>query len=186
LRAGLRRVFEQYIRVLTRTPADAPLQIPGASDPNYALDVLVMLFPPTTAVFVTVMNMLNLWLAALIVKASGRLRRPWPDLAETRFPAVATGGLAAAIAGSFMPGIVGIVAGVFATTLLVCFAVVGFAIVHKITRGISGRGFILGALYVAMMFLGWPIFMMVLLGLADCVIDLRQAVANWRGPPAPT
>ena len=185
LRAGLRRVFEQYIRALTRTSADAPLQVPGSSDPNYALDMLVMLFPPMTAVFVTILNMLNLWLAGLIVKVSGRLRRPWPDLAATRFPPMAAGALAAAIAGSFVPGIVGIIAGVFATTLLVCFAVVGFAIVHMITRGMNGRFLILSGVYLAVGVLGWPIFVLVLLGLTDCVLDIRQIFANWRGPPAP-
>ena len=33
---------------------------------------------------------------------------------------------------------------------------------------------------------GVPILVMVLLGLADCVLDIRQTIANWRGPPAPT
>jgi hypothetical protein len=185
LRQNLRRAFEQVIRIYARTPADAPLQFPGTSDPNRALDLLVAMFPPTTAIFATVMNLINLWLAGLIVRISGRLRRPWPDLAAMRFPPLVAGGLAAAIAGSFVDGLVGIIAGVFATTLLICFALLGFAIVHKITHGMNGRGFILLGVYLAVGIFGWPVLVMVLLGLADAVFDIREFFANRRGPPAP-
>ncbi|TMJ89329.1 MAG: hypothetical protein E6G76_08575 [Alphaproteobacteria bacterium] len=64
------------------------------------IDMLVVAVPPGAAVFSTVTNMFNLWLAARIVKISGRLRRPWPDLANLTLPAASSGLLAAAIAGS--------------------------------------------------------------------------------------
>jgi hypothetical protein len=185
-RAGLRRAFEHIIRVHQGMPADAPLQIPGVSDPHRFVDLLVLTVPPTAAVFSTITNLINLWLAARITKVSGRLQRPWPDLAAMRFPPVVAGGLAAVIAGSFLPGLVGIIAGVFAATLLMAFAVLGFAIVHKVTAGMNGRGFILAGVYAAVALIRWPVLVMVLLGLVDAVFDIRGYFANKRGPPAPS
>ena len=102
-----------------------------------------------------------------------------------RLPRLVAAAFAAAIVGSLIPGIVGLVAGLFATTLLMAFAVLGFAIVHKITAGMNGRGLILTGIYLAVSILGWPVFVMVLLGLADAVIDIRERFANMRGPSAP-
>ncbi len=63
------------------------------------------------------------------------------------------------------------------------FAVLGFAILHKITGGMSGRAVILAAVYGAVGVFGWPVLMMMLLGLADTVLDVRRRVAAKRGPP---
>jgi hypothetical protein len=182
-RAGLKRAFERIIRIQMQAPADAPLQIPGISDPGRLIDFLVAAIPPTAAVLATITNLINLWLAARIVSVSGRLKRPWPDLAAITFPPLVSAVLAAAIAGSFMPGLVGIIAGVLAATLLMAFAVLGFAILHKITGGMSGRAVILAAVYGAVGVFGWPVLMMMLLGLADTVLDVRRRVAAKRGPP---
>lgn len=182
-RAGLKRAFERIIRLQMHVAADAPLQIPGISDSGRLIDFLVAAIPPTAAVLATITNLINLWLAARIVSVSGRLKRPWPDLAEIRFPPLVSAVVAAAIAASFMPGLVGIIAGVLAATLLMAFAVLGFAILHKITGGISGRAVILAAVYGAVGVFGWPVLMMMLLGLADTVLDVRGRVAAKRGPP---
>jgi hypothetical protein len=113
------------------------------------------------------------------------LPRPWPDLNDMRFPPRAAAGFAAAIAASFVPGIIGLIAGLFATTLLMGFALLGLAIVHKLTTGMNGRGLMLSGLYLAVVILGWPVLMLAVLGLIDSPFDIRQRVANWRGPPAP-
>jgi hypothetical protein len=182
-RAGLKRAFERIIRIQMHVTADAPLQIPGISDPGRLIDFLVAAIPPTAAVLATITNLINLWLAARIVSVSGRLKRPWPDLAAITFPPLVSAVLAAAIAGSFMPGLVGIIAGVLAATLLMAFAVLGFAILHKITGGMSGRAVVLAAVYGAVGVFGWPVLLMMLLGLADTVLDVRGRVAAKRGPP---
>ena len=48
--------------------------------PSRLIDFLVAAIPPAAAVLATITNVLNLWLAARIVKFSGRLKRPWPRL----------------------------------------------------------------------------------------------------------
>ena len=126
----------------------------------------------------------NLWLAARIVKISGRLRRPWPDLANLTLPAASSGLLAAAIAGSFLPDLFGILSGAFAASLLMAFAMLGLAVLHAITRGSSSRAVVLAAVYAATIVLGWPLLALSLLGLAEAAFNIRNRVARKRGPPA--
>ena len=182
---GLARVFEQLMRIQSRTPADAPLEIPSVSDPKRLLGFLAIVFPPIVAVLATLTNLLNLWLAARIVKVSGRLKRPWPDLAAIAFPPLVPLALAAAVAGSFASGLLGMFSGVLAATLLTAYAILGFAVLHKITSGIAGRGFVLAGAYASVGVLGWPVLVMMLLGLADAMIDVRGRIAARRGGPPP-
>jgi len=183
IRGGLKRIFEQIIRIQTGTPANAPLDIPGLPEPKRLLELFAVVFPPTAAVLATITNLLNLWLAARIVKVSGRLKRPWPDLAAIMFPPAAAALLAVAVVGAFLPGLTGIAAGVLAATLLTAYAILGFAVLHKITGGMFGRGFVLAAVYAAVGVFGWPVLVMTLLGLADTVLDVRRRVAAKRGLP---
>lgn len=184
-RGALRRAFERVIRMQSEAPADKPLQIPGTSDPGRLIDFLVFAIPPTAAVLSTITSLVNLWLAGRVVKVSGRLRRPWPDLAgETVFPPLAPLLLAAALGGSFMPGLVGVVAGIFVASLLMAYAVLGFAVLHTVTRTMGGRSFMLAAAYASVLLFGWPVLLMTLLGLADSVADVRGRMRRKQGPPA--
>lgn len=182
--AGLRRGFERILRIQTRIPAGAPLVIPGVKDTGRLLDFLVMVIPPAAAVITTVTNLLNLWLAGRIVHVSGRLRRPWPVLSALTLPPMAPLVLAAAVAGSFLPGLFGMLATVFAAALLMIFAVLGFAVLHAITQGLDSRRFVLAGAYMAVAVFGWPALMMTLLGLADAVIDIRGRLGRSGSPPA--
>lgn len=181
-RAGLRNVFERVLRAQSRTPADAPLDMRGV-DPKRVIEFLADVIPYAAAVLATITNAINAWLAGRIVKMSGNLRRPWPDLPDMRFPAYAPAGLAAAIAGSFVPGLIGTIAGIAAAALLMAYAMLGFAVLHAITRGFGARAFILGGSYVAVFVFGWPVLLMTLIGLADTAFDIRGKAAR-RGPPA--
>jgi len=136
-------------------------------------------------VLLTILNTFNLWLAARVVKVSGRLRRPWPDLSAMTLPSFAPGVLAAAIAGSFLPGLPGILAGVLAASLFMAYALMGFAVLHAITRNMSGRTFALVGAYFTVVVLGWPILAMSMLGLAESAFNIRaRFAAPAAGPPA--
>jgi hypothetical protein len=148
------------------------------------IDVLVVAVPPAAAVFSTLTNVFNLWLAARIVKISGRLKRPWPDLPGFTLPPLSAGLLAAAIAGSFLPDLLGVLFGTFAASLLMAFAILGFAVLHAITRGLSSRAVVLTGAYAAAIVLGWPVLAMSMLGLAEAVLNIRGRVARRRGPPS--
>jgi hypothetical protein len=166
LQAALRKTYERILR-------DQSL-----------IDVLVVAVPPAAAVFSTVTNVFNLWLAARVVKISGRLKRPWPDLAAWTLPTSTPVFLAAAIAGSFLPDLLGVLAGAFAASLLMAFAMLGFAVLHAITRGMSTRALVLAAVYAAAAVLGWPVLAMSILGLAEAAFNIRGRVARRRGPPS--
>ena len=73
--AGLRAAFERALRTQMTHTWSAK-----RADPERLIDILVVAVPPAAAVLATILNVFNLWLAARIVKVSGRLRRPWPDL----------------------------------------------------------------------------------------------------------
>lgn len=182
-RAGLRRAFERMLRAQTGTAAGAPLRLPGLSDPNRLLDLLVAVIPPTAAVLSTLTSIVNLWLAARIVKVSGRLKRPWPDLSAMTFPPFAPILLGFAVAGTFLPDLAGIAAGILAASLLLAYALLGLAVLHFVTAGVGGRSAMLTGVYLAIGLLGWPILALSLLGLADTVFGLRARFAHKRGPP---
>ncbi|MGH6769422.1 MAG: DUF2232 domain-containing protein [Xanthobacteraceae bacterium] len=177
--AGLRSAFERAIRMQSQSPSSIPMR----GDIQRMLDILVAAIPPAAAVLATMLGTFNLWLAAKVVNVSGRLRRPWPDLSTMALPPLASGLLVAAIAGSFLPDLLGTIAGVLAASLFMAYAMMGFAVLHAITRGINSRGFALTAAYVAVIVFGWPILAMSMLGLAEMAFNIRHHFAQKRGPP---
>ena len=64
------------------------------------------------------------------------------------------------------------------------FAVLGFAVLHAITRGIERPPVLLGGTYAATIF-GWPVLAMTILGLADTAFDIRGRVATQARPTEP-
>ena len=148
------------------------------------IELLVVAVPPVAAMFSTVTNVLNLWLAGRVVKISGRLKRPWPDLSALSLPRSASGLLAGAILGSFLPDLFGILSGALAASLLMAFAILGFAVLHAITRGTASRSVVLAGVYVAATILGWPVLAMAILGLAEILFNVRVRVVQRRGPPS--
>src|SRR6266446_6834967 len=127
IRRGLKGALDQLLRLQTGSPADAPLRVPGIEDADRVVEMLVSALPPTAAVITAITLTGNLWLAGLIVRLSGRLTRPWPDLAMLSFPPLATAIYGALLAGAFLPDLAGLVAGLFAATLTMAFALIGFA-----------------------------------------------------------
>jgi len=175
-RAGLRDALNAVLRA-NGTPGKS-------ANPERLIEFLVNAIPPAAAVLATITNLLNLWLAARVVKFSGRLARPWPPLSSISFPPLMTAVLAAAIVLSFLDGMLGIVGGVVAASLLLVYGVLGFAVLHAITQGTSARPFVLSITYAGVILLGWPMLALCLLGLVDTAIGLRKRVSAKRGPPA--
>jgi hypothetical protein len=182
-RAALRGMLERIVHGDGR--AAAGNRVPGGrfTDASRLIDFLVLALPPAAAVVTTITSIVNLWLAGRIVRISGRLRRPPPELAAMQFPAYAAALTAAAFAGSFLPGLVGLAAGVLAAALLMAYAILGFAVLHVVTRNFNGRPFLLGGIYAAVIVFGWPVLVLTVLGLADAAFNFRGRFARKRGPP---
>lgn len=181
-RASLRSGVERMLRVQARAGSDSAL--PQLADSTRLVEFLLLALPPAAAVLTTLTTVINLWLAGRIVKVSGRLRRPSPDLSAITFPSHAPGVLAAAVVGSFLPGLIGIAAGVLSAAMLMAYAFLGFAVLHAITRSLASRMLVLGGIYAAVCVFGWPVLLLTLLGLADTAIDIRGRLAQKRGPPS--
>jgi hypothetical protein len=181
-RHAFRVGLERMLNGPAREPAAPSSQLP---EPSRLLDLLVTVLPPAAAVLATLTNVVNLWLAERIVKISGRLARPPSDLSAMRFPPYAPALTAAAVAATFAPGLAGVSAGVLSASLMMAYAILGFAVMHAITRGMSSRPLTIGSVYVAVIVLGWPVLVMSMLGLADTAFDFRGRAARRRGPPNP-
>ena len=178
-RAGMRRALSELLQI---EPGEAPA-VPGITNAQRLLDFLAAALPLAAAVIATITNAVNLWLAGRIVKFSGRLTRPWPDLAAMRFPRPLALVLAGAAFVSFLGGLPGVIAGALVAALLMAYGMLGFAVLHAITRGMNARPFLLGGVYAAVLVIGWPVLALCLLGLIETVIDLRARVARSRGMP---
>jgi hypothetical protein len=176
----LQSALDQVVRFQSAPPTKT------GTDRNAIVEFLIYAIPPAAAVLATITNILNLWLAGRIVKFSGLLRRPWPDLPAMTFPPSASTLFAAAVAASLLSGLVGIIGTTFAAGLTIAYSVLGFAVLHSMTRGINARAFVLGGAYAAVMVFGWPVLALCLLGLAETFLNLRARLAHRRGPPART
>jgi hypothetical protein len=74
---------------------------------------------------------------------------------------------------------------VLVATFGMAYAVVGSAVLHATTRGINGRGFVLAGIYAAVIVFGWPVLLLVLLGLIDPPLGLRRRMAARSGSAKP-
>ena len=186
LRATLGRSFEGFLQgssIGTRGGA-------GDEPDRWLLRALgahpELVLPATGAILATLTLNLSLWLSARTLRVSGRLRRPWPEIAALSLPSWLLAVLVASVAAAFLPGLIGIVGTVFAATAFVAYGLLGLAVVHDRTRGLSGRGAILTALYAAIFVFGWPFLVAALLGLADAFFPLRNRPDRGAPPALPT
>jgi hypothetical protein len=143
--------------------------------------------PPAAAVLSMVTMLANLWIAGRLATVTGRLARPWPNLNDIRFPPAAPIALAVSVAGTFLPGIVGIIAGFFTATFLIAYAVLGFSVIHGASRAFPARMLMLTGLWLMVFLLGWPILLVMMIGLADTVFDFRARFGGGaNSPPNPS
>jgi hypothetical protein len=180
--AGLRKVTEEIAELQARAGRD-PAAVERLTTKEM-IDALAATLPGAVAVFATLINCFNLWLAGRIVHVSGRLRRPWPDLSAMQLPPLAPAILAACLVGLWLPEFASFIAASFAASLITVFTFVGLAVMHAITRGIASRPLMLAVLYISIVPLaGLPLLLASLLGLAESVLNIRARLAASRPPP---
>ena len=184
LRTALRAALDDFVaNELPKLP-DAPTL--GPKDLDELTAVALALGPPVLAMWMMGGLLLNMWLAARITLASGRLQRPWPDLAAISYPPLAPLLLAAATGAGFLSGMPGLIAAGFAGPLFFAYVLLGLAVVHFVTRGRPWRPFALWALYIALFVMNTFASMSIaLLGLAEAVWPIRKLTAPPNGPPHP-
>ena len=166
---------------LSKIP-DAPVLTPADIDADAA--VLLAVLPLASAISTMGSLLLNMWLAGRITLASGRLLRPWPDLAATTYPSATPLLLALLTGAAFLPGMPGLIARAFAGSLFFAYVLLGLAVVHYITRGSAWRPFALWGLYLSLFIINTLASLaLALLGLADAIWPIRKPAGPFEGPP---
>jgi hypothetical protein len=167
----LRKVVESFVKTELA-------EIPGAPEINAdQIDEItrstLSSLPWALGLLAMATILLNLWLAGRITLASGRLMRPWPDLAKFAMPARATFALLVAIGLSLLGGMTGLLAAAVAAPFTLAFGLVGLGVVHTLTRNSPWRSFILAALYAGVVFVPHIGLLLAIAGLAETVFRYR-------------
>ncbi len=162
--------------------ADPQLQFVEGAEQQLAtfLANVVPVLQPATWVLVL---LANFYLAALLVRLSGQIKRPrddWPTALRMPKPALALFGVA--MLAAFAPNGFGHAASAFAGALAAGFIAAGYAMAHSRTRGKPGRVTMLALAYMATAFLSFPLFAFFIAGL----FDTRRQVTVSPGPNNPT
>jgi Predicted membrane protein (DUF2232) len=148
--------------------------------------VLARALPAAFAVIWLTITLFNLWMAGLIVDASGRALRPWPDLHALELPNALVLIFAGALAASFLPGLPGLLAIGLAGALLFAYVLQGLAVIHVSTRGVPLRSLLLAVVYLGILLLGWVAIVVAIVGLAEPLLGLRQRANRGGQPPTTT
>ncbi|MCJ2135486.1 DUF2232 domain-containing protein [Methylobacterium sp. J-026] len=149
-------------------------------------DALARVIPAFAANGLALLLAFYLWASARIVKISGRLPRPWPDIPATAMPRVTLATLGAALLMCFVPGYVGVFGVALVGGLSAAFALQGLAAFHDRSRGRPGRALMLFGMYLILFVTqGIALVALTLFGLADTALDRRRPEARPKDNPAP-
>ena len=139
-------------------------------------EIMLYAFPAAMALTWLGTFLMNFYIAGRITLASGRLARPWPDLAAMAFPRGFGFGLALALglAGA-VTGTPALLASGFAGAILFAYLLMGLAILHHVSRGKPARPFMLWGVYVGLIVLNpWGGIVLALLGLLEPFLPWRR------------
>jgi len=153
-------------------------------------NLVARIIPPVSSVSWALALLFNLWASGRILRLSDRLPRSWPNLHLVTVPPRLHFALVAAVALSFVGGVVGFSAVIVAACLAMVYFFVGLSVIHFLLVGQNIRPFVLGVVYAALIFLTVPLSFMPLLtvagiGLAEVHFKFRARAAQSRGEPPP-
>ncbi len=189
LTKALREVIQKFVTSeLPNIPGAPPI---AENQIDEITATTVKLLPAVMAIAVMMTSLLSLWLAGRVTLASGRLARPWPDIASFELPRGSSLVLLIAFAISFGGGIIGLMAGGFTGTFYFAFALLGLAVAHYVTRGSPWRNFTLSAIYASLfVFSAGTSLVLALMGLGETIFGYRRHANSGpnsgAGPPPPS
>lgn len=149
-------------------------------------DALARVVPAFAANGLALLLAFYLWASARIVKISGRLPRPWPDLPATTMPRITLAALGAALLMCLGPGYISVLGVALVGGFSAAFALQGLAAFHDRSRGRPGRTLMLFGLYLILFVTqGIALVALTLFGLADTALDRRRSQDRPKNSPAP-
>lgn len=183
LRTALRDMLQSFVNTELPKMPDAPTL--GPAEIDEATAIALALLPAASGISTMGSLLFNFWLAGRITLASGRLERPWPDLATIVYPSATPLLLAAATGAGFLAGLPGMIAAGFAGPLFFAYVLLGLAVVHYVTRGRPWRPFALWGLYASLFIMNTIASLAIaLLGLAEAVWPMRKISPPPNQPPS--
>ncbi len=93
--------------------------------------------------------------------------------------------LSVALALCFVGGLLAILALIVTAALMMAYAITGFGVLHVLTLQLKSRALWLCCAYAIVVMFIWPVFAIVVLGIADAVFGFRQRYLQGRPPPLP-
>ena len=181
--------YEKSIREVLSHSALKDLDTDGTlfTEENLAkiAGLIAWVLPAAFAIVWLTITLFNLWIAGRILDVSGHALRPWPDLHALELPNAFVMLFAGALAASFLPGVAGLLATGLAGALLFAYALQGLAVIHVYSQGMPLRGLLLATVYLAILFLGWVVIVVAIIGLAEPSLGLRRRAAQSGQPPKP-
>jgi Predicted membrane protein (DUF2232) len=181
--------YEKSIREVLSHSALKDLDTDGTlfTEENLAkiAGLIAWVLPAAFAIVWLTITLFNLWIAGRILDVSGHALRPWPDLHALELPNAFVLLFAGALAASFLPGVAGLLATGLAGALLFAYALQGLAVIHVYSQGMPLRGLLLATVYLAILFLGWVVIVVAIIGLAEPSLGLRRRAAQSGQPPKP-
>lgn len=144
------------------------------ASPSPDLARLAAVIPGFTASSSLLMVMINFMFAQALAVRVGWARRPTPDFDRLELPGWLWPPIAVAALLVLAGGIIGDLGWSLLIVLVVPYLFLGLALVHVVVRRWSRPGLALGAIYGAMILLGWPILLVLLLGFVEDWAHLRR------------
>ena len=156
--------------------------LPAATDAdlNAAAARLSGWVPAMVVMSWLLMNVVNSVIAQGILVASAKNLRPTPRYAALTLPRFLAALLAAALALWLIgDGDIALAGRTLAAVFATPYFLLGLTVVHRLTSGWPGRGFVLTAFYVMLLLLDWPSFAAVaILGFVEQWLGIRQRFAG--------
>ncbi|MFM7083591.1 MAG: DUF2232 domain-containing protein [Hyphomicrobium sp.] len=182
----LRNNFKEYItNSLNSSLSSIELSsVINEKELSVLTDLAIRIIPAASAISWLSALIFNLWLAGRIAKASGHLKRPWPDLSELNYPSGTALILLAAVLAANAKGVVSLIGISFLGAFFLLYVLCGLAVIHNVTRTTTWRPYILWALYLSLFLINfWIALLVAVIGLLDGPLRLRQRIFRSGQPP---
>jgi hypothetical protein len=160
------------------------LPAPGSPQSVKIIDLMVQIMPILSAASLTIMYVLNTWLAIKITRKSGLLNLEVTPVWTMRLPRWIVLAAVITLVASALPGYVGFLAELLSNGTTLALTFLGYAAVHDATRGTAGRSVVLTGLWTGTFLLaGIPALVMLLLGIAEIAFGWRDRIRSGRNSP---
>jgi Predicted membrane protein (DUF2232) len=180
---GYQDLIRKRLEFVLQSPAFKQFadQLPASGTPQAGkiADLMVQVMPILSATSLGLMYILNTWLATKITRKAGILTMdPVPGW-TMRLPRFIVIAAVITLLASGLPGYVGFLAELLSNGTTIALTLLGYAAVHDVTRGTSGRAVVLTGLWAGTFLLaGIPALVMLLLGIGEIAFGWRDKMRS--------